>query len=328
MKRPIISTRANGAAPPDFGATMLTITPPMAKGYLQHTAQPRVQLKSGFFEGRMLSYYRAMVRGDWVFNRADPIAFNTAGALVNGRHRMEALSRCPDDMALPFAVIYHATDAEVRMMDRAKPRTLADALQVDRNLAAVGGFVWDVCHHGLATPSDVEMRPYIERVQEPLDAMEALIGKSRTRLWSSAAVVSAPVVIGLEHGTDSHHFVHAVTQLGYLARGEFRSINNASLALHNQFASATGLRLSKIDVFARTLVAMDPERANITKITIKDRDIYLQRLRAVFKVQSQTVKEMRAMDAMENIGAVRNERRPVSARPFKESKTPARRPMA
>lgn len=274
---------------PDATAQKIMVTPAMAREFCAHANQTRVDLPSGFFRKRMEMFMRAMMAGRWHYNRLDPVAFDTVGRLVNGRHRMEALSRCPDNVgALPFAVLRGLSDDEARQSDRARPKTMADALGVDRDLAALANTVWLTCIPNNLSPSDDELVPYVERVRPIHEAMARMMGGApkRKRIWSSSPIRTAIVVLGLERGIHSAHFAHAVNQLMCVMSREVevqRGTCNAVASLKNQFEGDRALAFTRLDVMARALLAFDLDHANATRVQLKNRDLYSERVRAQFK---------------------------------------------
>lgn len=66
-------------------------------------------------------YRRDMADGNWLF-AADPIRFNSEGALLDGQHRLTAHSQVPG-LTLPYLVVRGLPDETQMVMDQGRKRT-------------------------------------------------------------------------------------------------------------------------------------------------------------------------------------------------------------
>lgn len=117
-------------------AQVVTLTPEKAKGLLALNRRNRK-----ISETVVSRYQRDMIEGNWLF-AADPIRFAADEGLLDGQHRLTALSRCPDTVALPFLVIRNLDDETQTVMDQGRKRTPGDQLALkgvkDYNVVAAG----------------------------------------------------------------------------------------------------------------------------------------------------------------------------------------------
>jgi len=92
---------------------------------------------------RTVVKYRAdMEAGLWAM-AADPIRFDRRGVLLDGQHRLLALSELPDVITIPFLVVRGLPPESQGVMDQGSKRTAADNLGLNgiKNSAAIASSV-------------------------------------------------------------------------------------------------------------------------------------------------------------------------------------------
>jgi hypothetical protein len=101
------------------------------------------------------AYRRDMEAGRWEFT-AEPIQISRTGALINGQHRLLALSEAKGVRSLDFVVASGLSDEAQAMMDQGVSRKIADALTIThghvKNLTLVSAITRWTCLQPQAGP--------------------------------------------------------------------------------------------------------------------------------------------------------------------------------
>lgn len=100
------------------------VTPEMADKWLDGPVKNRP-----LSDMRVSLYSDAMSRGEWQYNPADAICFNTNDVLINGQHRMWAIVESQTSQW--FAVATDVEDLAQDVMDQGYRRTIAHQLHID-----------------------------------------------------------------------------------------------------------------------------------------------------------------------------------------------------
>lgn len=110
-------------------AEIVFITPQVALDILAKHHAPNRALSTASKD----AYQADMVRGRWELN-GETIAFDTAGKLIQGQHRMGALSDAPKDLpgfpGLPFVAVFGLPRKVQETMDAGRKRSVADQLNI------------------------------------------------------------------------------------------------------------------------------------------------------------------------------------------------------
>ncbi|MBB3039423.1 hypothetical protein [Hoyosella altamirensis] len=82
-------------------------------------------------ESHVVTLMREMESGRWKYN-GEAIKWSIDNVLLDGQHRLTALSRLPDDYPpVPFLVVRGLTNDSQDTMDQGRTRTAADQLSID-----------------------------------------------------------------------------------------------------------------------------------------------------------------------------------------------------
>lgn len=130
-------------ASPRIDSAIVMVDPATALRWLGRNKKNRT-IRQG-----VVARYRAdMLEGRWTF-AADPIRFDTAGNLIDGQHRLTALSEL-EDVTIPMLVVRGLPADAQDVMDQGVKRTPGDQLALhgvrdaNRIAAAVKQFIaWD-----------------------------------------------------------------------------------------------------------------------------------------------------------------------------------------
>jgi hypothetical protein len=113
----------------NWHTTMLTIDPESATELLQgNTGNRRLS------PGAVARYAAAMRKGDWKTS-PEPLIFAPTGRLMNGQTRLHAVKAT--GIPQKFMCVFGVEESVFSVLDRGRPRTMADAHQMDRETAEV-----------------------------------------------------------------------------------------------------------------------------------------------------------------------------------------------
>lgn len=107
--------------PPKVTSTVETITPAIAREYLEHNKTNRAMRRTA-----LAAYRRDMQSGRWAFT-AEPIKFDWRGHLIDGQHRLAALADLEGITIKALVVRGLDPDAQLQM-DQGARRTPGDQL--------------------------------------------------------------------------------------------------------------------------------------------------------------------------------------------------------
>lgn len=270
-----------------LGAQMRLLSPRDAKAYLLNAAQPRTSLSSaGVYRAHVASLLNEMQKDRWVLSPF-PICFDTNGHLVDGIHRMTALAKMDDSTRLPFYVLENVNESQTRVIDRNKPRSLADVLHLQREPVELAVF-----YYKLMLPGTVSWRPAadpLDKVSHYLKGWSDYLSRrvpKRTLLWGSIPVRAAVVLIAIEHG-ESRDLEHAIKVYDAQVSNRIKDLPPVALGVRQSFEGRTNSRpylsgeARRQDLFARSLVMFDIKRQSAVRALVKDTTLDIVRERVV-----------------------------------------------
>lgn len=100
------------------------ITPDLAEKMLSHNTQNRSKS-----DGSVYSYLADMQKDEWRFT-GDPIRFHKNGKLLDGQHRLTAISRLNPGEKIRALVVTGLDDEDQMVMDQGRKRTAGDQLGI------------------------------------------------------------------------------------------------------------------------------------------------------------------------------------------------------
>lgn len=104
--------------------TTMDLTPDDARDFLNSVVRNRK-----INQTTVNKYRNDMLAHRWAF-AGDPIRFNTEMNMIDGSHRMTALSLCPPGMKIPFVVMTGLPDDSQFVMDQGRIRNAGQQLQM------------------------------------------------------------------------------------------------------------------------------------------------------------------------------------------------------
>lgn len=140
----------------------------------------------------VLRYRRDMEMGNWDF-AADPIRFDQDGNLLDGQHRLLALSKCPEDLHLPFLVVEGLNQDSQLVMDQGRKRTTGQQLSMlgipnGMNVAAgvrlylllVNGRIFNAPNEASIVTSTAAVESWVAENRDIVDGLNPLISAMRS----------------------------------------------------------------------------------------------------------------------------------------------------
>ena len=174
-----------------------------------------------------------MIEGRWQYN-ASPIKFNHDLELLDGQHRLTALSECPEGTTIKFLVAYGIDTLARRTMDIGKTRSAADALVLDStvkstnatNVAAavriyipwMAGTLFTRNNGMVSTPEVLQWCDNHPDEVKLLDHIGSISGLKRLNMRPAIATAVA-MHLFLVNALDAQTFVDALTHGTNLGEG-------------------------------------------------------------------------------------------------------------
>lgn len=250
---------------------IVNITPAMASEWLKLNITNR-RLRRSVVDG----IKSALVRGEYIPTHQG-IAFSEDGVLLDGQHRLTAISELRDGM-FPMLVARGVSNDAFKVMDIGLKRTAADSLREDdRRLVEVARLIAWIClsKRSSVTPSMLE--PVIDAIRPTHNALLAFCPTS-VKTWSATSVRAAAVLTIIEGG--SRDYVKAVYRA--LVLTDFDAMPPIARALYKSHVNGHVRASDHADMIARCLKVFDQRNANLGKLQINTTQAALDRLRAAF----------------------------------------------
>ncbi|MCA9173781.1 MAG: hypothetical protein KDB14_04775 [Planctomycetales bacterium] len=239
---------------------IMDITPALAKEMLAVNREDNRRLRWWY----VLQLAAAMRRGEWRLT-SQGIGFDKNGNLNNAQHTLNAVIE--SGVTIRCLVVFGLREDSFEVTDIGMKRTAGDLLALPPRVAEVVR-VAAIILFGNSTPSADQMkRLYVTGIVQSVFALVAYCGTA-TRYFSSAPMKLA-AVITIMNGGDSE-FVYQ--QYRALCMSLFDEMSTHAQALKRQLDSGKVSAGDRRGTLARGLRVFDKDRANITKIIIRDDD--------------------------------------------------------
>ncbi|UBB15450.1 hypothetical protein [Comamonas odontotermitis] len=250
---------------------IINVTPAMAATWLSCNSSNRT-LRRSTVEGLKAAFKR----GEYVPTHQG-IAFSTGGVLLDGQHRLTAISELRDG-SFPMLVTRGLSDEAFKAMDIGVKRTAADALRSeDRRLVETARLIAAICVHNKSSVTPTMLIPIIENIKRHHDALLAFC-PTAARTWSSAPVRLA-AVMSMKNGVDVD-YVRSVYRS--LVMSHFDAMPPVAQSLYRSHVDGRIRASDTADMLSRCLIAFSPEKAKLTKVQIKDSTASYSQVRVVF----------------------------------------------
>ena len=247
------------------------VTPQMASDMLTHNAGNR-RLRRSRIEGIKDSY----ARGEYIITHQG-IAFSKSGKLLDGQHRLTAISEMLFG-SYPMLVTTGLSEEAFKAMDVGVKRTAADALQrEDQRVVQTASLIAKICTSNRSGVTPTLLMPVIDNIEREHNALMAFCPLS-SKVWSStpvriAAVMSIKLGQDLDFVRSSYHS---------LVTGKFSTMTPAAQAIYKSNVEGRVRATDHLDMIARCLIVFDESRSDRTRVQVKDSFLAGQAVRQVF----------------------------------------------
>lgn len=239
---------------------LVTITPAVAREWLKKNSHNR-PLRPSHVE----TLRQAFERGEGVTTHQG-IAFDTAGHLIDGQHRLAAIAQMGEGFALRMlvsrgldrAAVFPAVDATVAR------RNAADVLGVSLPLAQTATFFARLYRGSACGITPAYLAPLCDFVAPHLTDLLAFCGTS-SRTWSSAPVRAAAVLRMRDGDGDYTKLVYRAMVLS-----DFDMMPPSAKSVFRSYLAGKVSGQDRNDIFGRCLKVFDPACSALTKIQINN----------------------------------------------------------
>lgn len=250
------------------------VTPKMASEWLRRNTDNR-PLRRTVVE----NHKEAWLRGEYVLTHQG-VAFSESGVLLDGQHRLTALSEMPEAFSLTIMVTRGLPEKAFEVIDDGLKRSAADALREDARIMQVARLLGQIY---LAKPNGITKTFQAPFVEFARPHHESLIGFCSTvsRTWSSAPVRTA-AVISMANGIDSD-YVNLVYRS--LVMQDFSTMPNCGQVLFRAALNGTVQAGASLELFCKCLKIFDPSNADLKAVRVQDQAATLKRVREFLKTK-------------------------------------------
>ena len=237
---------------------VLKITPAVAKQWLETNTINR-KLRPGGVE----SWHAIFDRKEYVLTHQG-VAFAKTGELIDGQHRLTAISERDPSFSVQMMVTTGAAIDAFKGVDQGIKRSPADILSIDPQLAAVArnqAVVVQTNRRGI-TPQFLV--PFVEGSKKAYDDLVGYCPK-KSKVWSSSNIQNAAILTMLNGGDKEY------VKLSYyaLCMMEFDSMSPIVATLFKQQVQ-NAISAGGTDMFARCMKAFDINNSHLERIQIND----------------------------------------------------------
>lgn len=260
------------------------ITPAVARRMLEANVGNR-DLRPSTVEGLRLAF----MRGEYIQTHQG-IAFSASGRLIDGQHRLTAITMMPDGFKVAMQVTRGLPEDAFKVLDIGVKRTAGDVLNVSQGLAAVARWFATIVETQRAGITPQLLVGYVHGCEDAYMTLTTYC-PTVTKTWSCAAVRAAAILRMLNGGDQDY------VMLSYhaLNHAEFDSMSRVVQALYRQHLKG-GVRVSGMDLFARAYKAFDVRRQSMDKIQINDQSAFVAEAREL--VLSRILRQKKAAPVM------------------------------
>lgn len=249
----------------------INVTPQMAADWLcLNTINRPIRrtaveaLKSAFMRGEYLQTHQG-------------IAFSAGGQLIDGQHRLTAISELRDGV-FPMSVTRGALENSFQVIDTGVKRNASDSLREDdRRLVESARLIAYICNKKRANITAVMLIPILKEIRTVHDRLISFC-PATVKTWSSAPVRVAAVYSML--AGESQDYVKSVYWA--LCHMNYDAMPTVAKSLCRAHASGSIRASASIDMMARCMTVFSEKKAGITKIQIGDTSPAVAQIRQMF----------------------------------------------
>lgn len=264
---------------------IIRVTPGIAHNWLESNTINRPLRKSV-----VESYVAAYMRGEHRLTHQG-IAFAESGELLDGQHRLTAISQMPSTFSAELMVTRGMPAASFEAIDQGLKRSHGDVLRVPQDQAAVARYLATIHETSRIGITSQFLIPFVEGIETPYMQIKGFCPKS-TKTWSSAGIRSA-AILQMLNGGDRDYICMSYYSLNHM---DFDSMPPIVQALFRQ--QTKGLVLARgYDLFCRAFKAFDSRNQALNTIQISDTSNIVTKAREIIHSKMLGVKKAPASGA-------------------------------
>lgn len=279
---------------------IIRINPAIACAWLEKNTINR-PLRRTVVEG----YRASLERGEHRLTHQG-IAFSETGELLDGQHRLTAISEMPASFSIQMMVTRGLPVDTFHAIDIGLKRSHADVLKIPSGLAAVARFVATVHNTTRVGITPQSLIPYVDGLQRGYDNLLGF-DPTCTKTWSSAAIRSA-AVLQMLRGSGDDYVCMTYYSLNHL---DFDAMPPVGRALFRQQTRGV-VNSHGLDLFCRAFKVFDSKNAGLTTIQISDpstiigvaREIIAERVLGMKKAPTSGAKKVNSANSTGRLAGV------------------------
>lgn len=252
---------------------LVPVTPSLAREWLMNKNTKNRPLRPSHVE----TLRESLVRGEQVTTHQG-IAFDAEGVLIDGQHRLAAVSKMPEGFVWPLLVTWGLDRESVfPVVDYTQSkRSTSDVLQVGRGVGETASFLARM-YSGRNAVTAVYVQPFVDFIQPEISDLLAYCSAS-VRTWSSAPVRAA-AVLSMKAG--DRDFVMLVYRS--LVTRDFETMPRSAQVLFRSYLTGVVRASAALDIFARCLKVFDASNAELKQIKVMDVSLVVEQTRALLR---------------------------------------------
>lgn len=250
---------------------IIKVTPDMASEWLKGNTINR-PLRRTVVDGLK----NAFIRGEYMMTHQG-VAFSSDGTLLDGQHRLTAISELRDG-AFPMLVTTGLSEEAFQNIDIGVKRTAADALRTeDRRLVEAARLIAGICVSNKSSITPTMLVPIMRNIEKPHNALLAFC-PTVSRVWSSAPVRLAGVM-AIKSGQDVE-YVRSVYHA--LVTSRFNAMPPVAHSIYKAQVDGRIRSTDKLDMLARCLIVFDQSKSQAARVQVKDSSTASRAVRQIF----------------------------------------------
>lgn len=250
----------------------IILSPAIAREWLKRNTNNR-HLRPSHVESLRIAFER----GEYAQTHQG-LAIASDDTVLDGQHRLTAISLCPDSMRFPILVTRGLVRDDVdKAIDTGLCiRTFSDVLKINQNDGKTATFLARLYAGRNTGITAAFVKPFADRTAAINEEISAWCPTQR-KTWSSAPVRAAAVASILA-GRDKDYVLLTYRAL---VMAEFNSMPPVVQSLYRSQERGAVRGSDAHDIFCRCLKAFDEKYANNSKIQIKDQAATVASVRAL-----------------------------------------------
>lgn len=253
----------------------MIITPEQARGLLGNNEGNRALRNS------WVAYLASCIeRGEWLVTHQG-IAITADGRLLDGQHRLQAIIAA--GKAVPMLVTFDADPETFRVLDQGATRSNGDVLRLNLNQVALATLLhrWmaddlSAMHRSLKI-SPVQVMAAYKLFQPTINEVIA-VAPERTKR------ANAPLRLAVVARVLCGHGAYAIPTYRAFAHLDYPNMPPIIQSMTRQITDgAASMKRVDADSTVRMWLALDPSKADITKVQYRDRAAHIDDIRAALR---------------------------------------------